>query len=134
MEWVDRPALVPDEEFQCGVGFGSRARRNAFFFFITNSGLSINYASSVLSAYCVSSHLIQSGQGNCTQDFHLFITNGVGIKCNWGLHGSKAEYLHDVVLYHISNSARLFVIFSACANAQALGDQNLYMIDIFLVP
>ena len=39
-----------------------------------------------------------------------------------------------MILYHVADSAGFFVIFGARTNAQALRNDNLYVVNVFLIP
>ena len=50
------------------------------------------------------------------------------------LHRGQGHKLHDVVLHHVADGARLVVIAAAAADAEAFGDGDLDVVDIIAVP
>src|SRR5450432_133768 len=68
------------------------------------------------------------------QDFDLLIAYGIGVKRNWWLYCDECEEFEHVVLHHIANSARFFVVAATTLQAQILRDGDLYMVHIPSIP
>src|SRR5947207_4528953 len=134
VEGNSRPAPVLNEQFERHKGVCGRVGCDAFLFLVTHNLLSINYARGVLRAYCPLCYLFWSKQGDGPQDLHFFIADGIRIKGDGWLHCCQAENLHNVVLYHVTNSPGLLIVLCARADAQALSNYNLYMVNILCIP
>ena len=67
-------------------------------------------------------------------DLHLLIADAVGFEAVWGLHGNKAEKLHQVVLNHIPQLAYFVVVRPSALDAHHLSDGNLHVINTAMIP
>src|SRR6266702_804778 len=134
VEGNSRPAPVLNEQFERDKGVCGRVGCDPFLFLITHNLLSINYACGVLRTYCPLCHLFRSKQGDGPQDLHLFIADGIRVKGDGWLHRCQAEDLHNVVLYHVTDSPGLLVVLCPRADAQTLSSPNLYMVNVLCIP
>ena len=68
------------------------------------------------------------------QDVDLLVAHGLGVVGDGRLHGGEGHELHDVVLHHVADGARLVIIAAARADAEAFGHGDLDVVDIVAVP
>ena len=68
------------------------------------------------------------------QDLRFFIAHGVGVEGGRRLHGDQGHQLKNVILDHVAQGARFFVVPAAFFHADVLRDRNLHVIDVISVP
>ena len=68
------------------------------------------------------------------EDLDLFVPHTLRLECSGRLHGSDREKLEHVVLKHVAEHARCFVIPCPVLDAKGLCSRDLYVIDVPPVP
>ena len=69
-----------------------------------------------------------------SKDFYLFIPDPICLKHGRRLHGGHGQKLQYVILKHVSQDARLFIVERAVFHTQGLGGGDLYVINVLAVP
>ena len=101
---------------------------------IAGNGAAVGKAGAILTAHGQSRRVGFVDRLQRLQDFELFIPQGIRFERIRRLHRNKAKELHHVVLDHVANGAGFFVIIAASLNAQGLGNGDLHVIDVRIVP
>src|SRR5438105_5100042 len=68
------------------------------------------------------------------EDFDLFVSYCAGTKSYGWFHGNQCEELEDMVLYHVADGSRLFVVGATALYANVFCDGDLDMVNIAPVP
>ena len=68
------------------------------------------------------------------QHLQLLVAQGVRLERIRRLHGDEAEELHHMVLHHVADRARFFIVAAAPFDAERFGDGDLHVIDVRVIP
>ena len=68
------------------------------------------------------------------QHLQLLVAQRVGLHRVRRLHGDEAQELHHMVLHHVADRAGVVVVGAAALDAERLGDRDLHVVDMRVVP
>ncbi len=68
------------------------------------------------------------------QHFHFLVANRVGSERAGWLHGRQRQQLHQVILEHVAQDARLLIVFAASLDANRFRGRDLDVRDVMTVP
>jgi len=112
------------------VGIRTGIRMNILFFTITDTVVTGN----ILSADNVITDILISQRTKGLIDFDHLVTKTILVKLGRRFHGSNGKQLHQVVLYHITQSSRSVIIPSASTYTHIFHRSDFHMIYIVTVP
>src|SRR5690606_39011967 len=128
------PAPVIDVHLYCRIGLHIGRRVDAGFLAVARNFLSVDPARSVLTPHGIFMDLFMPKPPDRTHYVHLTVTDFFRLKGNRRLHGNHTQYLQQVVLDHVAQSAGILKITAAVLDTYLLGNGNLYIVDIVAVP
>src|SRR5260370_23573833 len=68
------------------------------------------------------------------KDFDFLIADRIGIKGNWWFHRNQRKQLQHMILHHIADSPRLFIIAGTALYTDIFRHGDLHTVDIATVP
>src|SRR5271155_887254 len=133
IEGNSSPSPIGDAKFESHEGFRV-AMLLADVLQVPWNRAAIGKASAILAAHGESRHVRFIDWQQRLQHFQLFIAQRIGPERIRRLHRNKAKELHHVVLDHIADGARFLIVTAAPFDAECLGDGDLHVIDMRVVP
>ena len=88
----------------------------------------------VLTQYQIILQIFNRERSQTTISLYFFVPHAIGFKGRGGFHRRHSQQLHHVVLKHIPQNSRLFVVPGAMLNTEVLDGRNTDMVDISPVP
>ena len=88
----------------------------------------------VLAEHQTPRRLLRRRDGNGVQHLELFIAQRVGGVVRRRFHRHQGQQLQQVVLEHVAQHAGLVVVIAAALDLDLLGDGDLHVIDVIVVP
>src|SRR5215475_5753282 len=101
---------------------------------MTYNRLIVNSAFSVLSTHYVRCNFSARPMTQRSNYLNLFIADTVCAEVSWRFHRHKAEELDQVILHHVPQSPRRFVISGAILYSECFSGRNLDVVDVMRVP
>ena len=68
------------------------------------------------------------------QHLGFFVAHGLGVKPPWRFHGGEGQHLGEVVLHHVAQGPRAFVVAGPLFHADCLCSRDLHTGDVVAVP
>ncbi len=129
------PAPGADVEAHRREGGRARALGDVLFLLVALHVGAGHAARGVLAEHHVVQHLLGRGEGlDGAQHLDLLVAHRIGIERHRRFHRGEADELEDVVLQHVAEDARLFVVAAARLDAQLLARGDLHVVDVAAVP
>ena len=94
----------------------------------------LDVARAVLASHRVSVNRIRGERADGAQHFHFLVAQRIGFQRSRRLHRHEREQLHQVVLQHVAQGARLVVIIGTRLDAGLLADRDLHVVHEIAVP
>src|SRR3984893_3028086 len=123
------PTPIPDLYLKPYEGFGFGVLV-ADFFGIARYRASLAGARAILSAHGQRRGITGVDRYQRLQNLELFVAHRIRVQGGGRFHGDKAQQLQQMILDHVAQRPRVFVIRSAAPDAYRFSDRDLDMIDM----
>ena len=101
---------------------------------VARQGITAGATRAVLTAYAAVPGLGLIGEPSGLQHLGLFIADGLGVVAARGFHGREGQHLGEVVLHHVPEGTRGFVVARALFHANGFCCRDLNVVDVIAVP
>ena len=129
-----RPSPVVDREPDRRVGGRPRIRLHFLLGPISGHRLAPDDAGPVLAPHRPVVDVLFAERPDRLEHLDLLRAHGVRLEGDRRLHRRQTEELEEMILEHVANDARLLVIAGAVLDADGLGDGDLHVVHVAVVP
>ena len=119
---------------ESNVGFRHRLRLDVFLFPVTDNRFAVDRARPRTGREPHFEQLLACNPAQRTEHLDLFIPNRIGTQIRRRFHRDQAEQLQQMILDHVTQCPRPFVIARTILNAELFTRCDLYMVDVAFVP
>ena len=128
------PSPVVHKELERGEGFGSGVGGHAWFVTVRRAMLPLEPARTVLAPHGKPMEMRFRDGAYGPQHVDLLVADLIRVEGDGWLHGDQAEHLHQVVLHHVPEGARVIVVAAAVLHPHLFSYGDLHVVDVSPVP
>ena len=128
------PTPIVDEQLHGHVGLGGAAGIYPGLLAVAADWITAGSAWSVLAPHAAFPRLVFIGQVGGLEHLGFLVAHGLGVKPPRRFHGGEGQHLGQVVLHHVAQGPRAFVVAGPLFHSDRFSGRDLHAGDVVAVP